>query len=76
MVNQLLLVFRHLSELAAIALPYIFTSGAQPQSLILKMRTLFLIEMSTVQVVLSPIIIITFFGAREIAETQAGLCPP
>ena len=68
--NQLLLVFRHVSELAAIALPFIFTSGAQPQSLVLKICALFLIEVSTVKVVLSPIIIITFFGAREIAEAK------
>ena len=70
LVNELLVVFRHVGELAAIALPDILTSAAEPQSLIFKVSTLLGVEVSTVQIMLSPIIIIPLFGARAIVETQ------
>jgi hypothetical protein len=63
-------------ELAAVALPDVLTSGAEPQSFIFKVVTLLSVEVSPVQVMLSPIIIIPLFGARKISETQTGLCPP
>ena len=68
LVNELLVVFRHVGELAAIALPDVLTSGAEPQSFIFKVRALLGVEVSPVQIMLSPIVIILIFGARAIAD--------
>ena len=70
LVNEILLVFSHVGELAAIALTHVLTSGAQPKSFVFKVLTLLGVEVSTVQIVLSSIFIIPLFGACEIAETQ------
>ena len=72
LVYEILIVFRHVGELAAIALPHVLTSGAQPESFVLKVLALLGVEMSTVQIVLSPMIVIPFSCACDIAETDVS----
>lgn len=74
--DQVLLVFRHVGKLASIALPDVLTPGGEPQSFVFEVFTLLGVEATPVQIMLSPIIIIPFFGAGEISEAQTGLCPP
>ena len=76
LMNEFLIIFCHVGELAAIALPYVLAPCAQPKSLILKVVALLVVEVSSVQIVLPPIIVIALLGACEIAEAQTGLCPP
>jgi hypothetical protein len=76
LVYELLLVFRHVGKLAAIALSDVLTPGAEPQSFVFKVFTLLCVEVPPVQIMLSPIIIIPFFGAGEISEAQTRFCPP
>ena len=76
LVNEILTVFRHVGELAATALPHVITSGAQPNSFVFKVLALLGVEVSTVQIMLPPMVVISLPGARGVAEAQTGLCPP
>ena len=76
LVDEFLLIFRLVGQLPAITLPHVFASCAQPHSFVFKVFFLLLVEVTPVQVMLSPIIVISFFGACEISEPQTGLRPP
>ena len=76
LVNEILVVFRHVGELAAIASSHVLTSGAQPDSFVFKGFALLGVEVSTVQIMLPPMVVISPPGARGVAEAQTGLCPP
>ena len=76
LVNEILVVFRHVGELAAIALPHVLTSGAQPNSFVFKVFALLGVEVFTVQIVLSPMVVIPLLGARDDAEAQTGFRLP
>ena len=75
LVNEILIVFRHVGELAAIALPHVLTSGAQPESFVFKVVALLCVEVSTVKIVLSPMVVIPLLGARGVAQAQADRTP-
>ena len=69
LVNELLTTFCHASEFATVALSHILAARAQPQSFVFEVLDLLGIQVSSVKVMLSPVIEIAFLGASEIAET-------
>ena len=76
LVDEFLLTLRLVGQHPAITLPHVFASCAQPHSFVFEVIFLLLVEVPPVQVMLSPIIVISFLGAGEISEPQTGLRPP
>jgi hypothetical protein len=76
LVHKQLTILGQAREFATIPGTDILAPCAEPQSLVLKVVLLFLAEMASVDIMLTPPIIISFLRAAEISEPQARLRPP
>ena len=72
--DELLLILGHVCQLATVPSTHIFAAGTQPDSLVLKILFLLLAQMSTVQIVTAPPIVV-LLCALEIAQAQTLLGP-
>ena len=71
-----LLVFCRLCQLATIAAPDVLTAGAQPYCLCFEILLLLVVEVAVLEIVKSPDIVVALFRASKIAQAQARLRPP
>jgi hypothetical protein len=76
LVNELLLIFRHVCKLSAIAGTDIFAPRAQPHSHVVEVALLLIRKMPAVEIMFSPLIVVSLFRTSEISETQTGFGPP
>ena len=68
---QFSVVLCHVRELPTIALAHVLTESAEPDCLFFKVIFLFLCQMSVIEVVRTPPVIISFSRACEVAKAQA-----
>ena len=68
LVDQCFLIFGHVCQLSAITFPYIYAAGTQPNCFVLEVIALCLVEMSAIQIMASPIIIIALLGTLEVSQ--------
>ena len=76
MTDEIIPVLGHMREFPAIATADILAPSAQPNRFVLEVCLLGLAQVTAVQVVLPPPIVMVVFGESAISESQTRLRPP